>query len=132
MDEEWLPVPNYEDRYEVSSLGRVRSRCHHEERILKQETHYRGYLRIMLSRKQTKERFFMHRLIASVFLPNPDNLAYVNHKDRDKTNNTVANLEWISPSDNTKHWMEIKTAQGIPIRMPIEDYVFADSDLPFN
>lgn len=134
MEETWRPVPNYEDRYEVSSHGRIRSSYRGIIRILRQEHHYRGYLRIMLSRHQQTERFFMHRLIAQVFLPNPNAHPYVNHKDRNKENNRIDNLEWISPSDNTRHWMDDKAAQGIPIRTPVvvEQHVFADSDLPFD
>ena len=87
----------FSDKYEVSSLGYVRNiKTSH---ILKGDLNSKGYLRVSLSGK----RYFIHRLIAILYVPNPLNLLQVNHKDLDKTNNNSNNLEWCTNDYNTEH-----------------------------
>lgn len=100
MEEIWKPIKGYEGIYEVSSYGRVRSLDHLSSlgervkgRVLKSHTAGRGYLSVGLHNGKKKD-FYIHRLVASAFIPNPDNLLQVNHKDEDKTNNHADNLEW--------------------------------------
>ena len=101
MIEEWRPVVGYEGLYEVSNTGRVRSvdryvkTCYgsyrlHKGKVLSPGIRPDGYLVVSLQYRM----FRVHRLIAEAFLPNPDNLPQVNHKDEVKTNNCVGNLEW--------------------------------------
>lgn len=108
----WRSVPGYEGCYEVSSLGQVKSvgrivnkgvySYFRKERILKLDD--RGdYIQITLSKDSKDSRFMVHRLVAAAFLPNPDNLPVVNHKDGDKHNNQVSNLEWCTHSQNVQH-----------------------------
>lgn len=102
----WKPVVGYEGWYEVSSLGRVRSVSHtldcagrfkvfHKGKILKQQANIRwGYLTVYLSKNGIRKRVRVNRLVAMAFLPNPQGLPMVNHKDENRQNNRVDNLEW--------------------------------------
>ena len=94
----WKPVPNFEDLYEVSDEGEVRSICgrYGENLILRQSIGSKGYKIVSLCRGGKQKTVNVHRLVASVFLQNPDNLPCVNHKDENKENNAVSNLEWCS------------------------------------
>lgn len=97
MIEEWRPVPGYEGLYEVSSYGRVRNSKTY--RILKAWITF-GYLMVELS---GRKRFYVHRLVAETFIPNIEKLPQVNHKDEDKTNNRVDNLEWCTAKYNINY-----------------------------
>lgn len=103
--ETWKPVVGYEGLYEVSSKGNVRNLK--TGRILKPIYSTNGYATVNLTRayndktKQTKK--LIHRLVAQAFIPNPNNLSDVNHKDEIKTNNNLDNLEWISHRDNMNY-----------------------------
>lgn len=109
MYEDWLPVVGYEGYYEVSNLGNVRSvRYNHVgeviySRIIKPCTKANGYFGVVLSKQSTTTNYLVHRLVAITFLENPFDLPEVNHKDGDKTNNAITNLEWVSSSDNLAH-----------------------------
>lgn len=93
----------YEGLYKISNRGNVFS--HNKDGIMKPLTK-KGYLMIRLSKDGKERVFFVHRLVAQAFIPNPENLATVNHKDFNKTNNDVRNLEWMSAVDNVKHARE--------------------------
>lgn len=105
----WKPIKNYEGLYEVSNFGRVKSlskwlgNYYRNEKILKQEKEWCGYLRVALSKDSKVKHFKVHRLVAETFIPNTDNLPQVNHKDENKLNNHVENLEWMSAKDNTNY-----------------------------
>lgn len=103
MEEEWRPVKGYEGLYEVSNMGRVRSLYYGKSRILKQGVDCHGYMHVCLSKDGTCNTKRVHRLVATAFIQNPDNYECVNHKDGNKKNNTVDNLEWCTISYNTKH-----------------------------
>ena len=95
--EEWRPVKGYESRYEVSSLGRVKSLNYNRtgvEKVLKLQNGKDGYKRIGLFNGTRQIYLSVHRLVAEAFIPNPNNLPQINHKDECKTNNAVENLEW--------------------------------------
>ena len=111
-NEIWKPVIGF-DRYFISNMGRLkyykykRNTLKYNEddkMIITTGVIQSGYLTSTISNgKDNKETFRIHRLVAREFLSNPDNLPFVNHKDGSKTNNKLDNLEYISPSDNTKH-----------------------------
>ncbi len=112
--EEWLPIKDYEN-YEVSSLGQVRNKK--TNRILKTGSKG-GYLSVGLTNEIKKKSFAVHRLVALAFIENPENKAQVNHKDKVRSNNTVSNLEWVSPLENNIHkclTLDQKTNQNLRI-----------------
>ena len=119
MKEIWKPVRNYEGLYEglyeVSNTGKVKSlnyRKTGKERILKTYDNGHGYLFVVLSKEGNREQPLVHVLVATAFLDNPDNLPEVNHKDEDKTNNCVENLEWCTSQYNTEY-SQAKAVIGI-------------------
>ena len=104
--EHWKAIAGYEGLYEVSDLGRVKSLGNNKsrkEKILKPRKNTRGYLNVDLCKDGHVKTVRIHRLIATTFIPNPNNLETINHKDEDKTNNTVSNLEWMSRGDNKRY-----------------------------
>lgn len=99
MKEIWKDIPDY-DGYQISNLGRLKSL----KRNIIMKCNKRGdYNSIGLYNKDGYKRFNIHRLVAQVFIPNPDNLPCVNHIDGNKLNNCVDNLEWCTHSENSKH-----------------------------
>ena len=97
--EEWKPVRNYEGKYMVSNTGEVKSlnyRRTGKERILKGVDYGEGYLYVSLWKDGKVKQCRINRLVAQAFIPNPNNLPEVNHKNEDKTDNRVENLEWCS------------------------------------
>ena len=104
--EQWKEIAGYEGLYEVSDQGRVKSLGNNKsrkEKILKPRKHTRGYFQVGLYKDGQKKVSLIHRLVAEAFIPNPNNLETVNHKDEDKTNNAVCNLEWMSLTDNVAY-----------------------------
>lgn len=106
MVEEWRDIEGYEGKYMVSSLGRVKSMSYNKtgkEKIRKQVKNRNGYLQVALCKNGKMCMKSVHRLVAIAFIPNPKNLPQVNHKDENKENNCVSNLEWISQKDNLNY-----------------------------
>ena len=104
-NEVWLPVVGYDGRYEVSNLGRVRSLmvrgyARQNPRILKPQRFPSGYSYVNLGGSHTKK---ITRIVAEAFIPNPHNLPMVNHRDEDKSNNRVENLEWCDLKYNVNY-----------------------------
>ena len=102
-DEIWCPIKGYEGQYEVSDQGRVRSLKFGKERILKTGITPQGYLFVSICKNGEQKKCKVHRIVAQAFIPNPDNLPEVNHKDEDKTNNSVSNLEWCDRKYNQNY-----------------------------
>lgn len=103
--EEWKNIVGYEGKYQISSLGRVKSlnyRNTGKEKILKQNIN-KGYKEISLFDGKTKKIYLVHRLVALHYISNPNNYPCVNHKDEDKTNNTVSNLEYCTYKYNNNY-----------------------------
>lgn len=91
-------IEGYDGKYGITEDGQVFS--FNKNRFLKQQTTEKGYKTIMLSKSSKYKSHRVHRLVAQAYLPNPDNLPEVNHKDEDKTNNSVSNLEWCTKDYN--------------------------------
>lgn len=95
---EWKSIKGYEDKYWISSTGLVKS----DSRILKAYITKKGYLRITLY-KSGRKNHTIHRLVAEAFIPNPNSLPEINHKDGNKLNNQAGNLEWCTHQQNIDH-----------------------------
>lgn len=104
----WKPILNYEGLYEVSNWGRIKSFKFGKERILKPGTNKYGYLIVILCKNGKVKHFYVHRLVAEAFIPNPHNYPCVNHKDECKTNNNVNNLEWCTYTYNNNYGTKIE------------------------
>ncbi len=112
----WKDIDGLEGEYQVSSFGRVKSLSRwigtslHEDRILAQSKTKDGYLKVRLSSKKKNIDWTrrVHRLVAEAFIPNPNGLETVNHKDGDKENNRVDNLEWMDRKDQLFHAYQLK------------------------
>lgn len=103
MEEVWKDIVGYEGKYQVSNLGRVKSLNYKQtnsERILKENTDKKGYKRAHLFKNGKGVHISIHRLVAEAFIPNPNNYPQVNHKDENKANNNMENLEWCTNEYN--------------------------------
>ena len=105
MEEVWKKIPNYEN-YDVSNLGKIRNS---KTSILRKTSIFRtGYEMVVLFKNGKRKNCSVHRLVAEAFIPNPNNLPEVNHKDEIKTNNFVDNLEWCTRIYNENYGTGIK------------------------
>lgn len=118
MREEWRDIKGYEGYYQVSNMGRVRSLdrtiynarikgekkvLHYKGKILSLGYRNKGYWGVILTKSSKARSFAVHRLVAQAFIPNPQNYPQVNHKDENKENNCVDNLEWCDCKYNINY-----------------------------
>ena len=99
----WRDVEGYKGKYQVSNKGRLKSFHDNNVKILNYSFDKTGYTRITLTLKEVRKYFALHRLIATAFIPNPENKPFVNHIDGNKRNNCLENLEWVTPKENSQH-----------------------------
>lgn len=92
---------HYIENYYISDDGMIKNNL--TGRILKLNFSHNGYKKTNISINGKLKTVFIHRLVAELFIPNPNNLPQVNHKDGNKTNNKLDNLEWVSPQENVIH-----------------------------
>lgn len=98
QEEIWTSIPNH-SAHSISNHGRVRRRLNSGYEYLSGTVNFKGYIVASIQNKKYK----IHRLVAAAYIPNPENKPQVNHKDLNKQNNNVANLEWVTNSENSQH-----------------------------
>ena len=103
--EEYRIIKGYEN-YSISNLGNVRNNTTNTI-IVYNKTH--KYIRVGLSNDKKSTKFYLHRLLASAFIPNPDQKECVDHRDNDVNNNTVSNLRWATKQENAHNMSMMKT-----------------------
>lgn len=116
LNEIWKPIAHYEDSYVISNYGRIKSLSritympdgitpngYIKEHFVSQHDNGRGYLFVCLYKHNKPKREYVHRLVAITFIDNPKCLPQVNHKDEDKQNNYVENLEWCDAKYNNTY-----------------------------
>lgn len=113
MQEIWKDISGFEGYYQVSNLGNVRSVDRYVRSkgkpalqkgvCMKLQVNHKGYYTVILHKESKPYSKIVHRLVATAFIPNPDNLPQVNHKDTNKKNNEVSNLEWCTNQENQDH-----------------------------
>jgi hypothetical protein len=100
----WQPIRDYESLYEVNENGDVRSlhkRNFHQ--LLSQRIDRGGYLTVSVSKHGKDTTLYVHRILGMAFIPNPENKPFINHKNGIRTDNSLANLEWVNQSENILH-----------------------------
>lgn len=100
MEEIWKDIKGFEGLYQVSNMGRVRSL---RKNIILKSRIARGYEGVTLCANNIHKDYYIHRMVANAFIPNPNNYPIVNHKDENKTNNCVDNLEWCTQEYNVNY-----------------------------
>lgn len=123
MTEIWKDIPGYEGHYKVSNLGRVKSIKYNKEKILTpyKEVKRFGYLSVYLRTPGNKKTMKVHRLVALAFIPNPNNLPEINHRDENKENNCVDNLEWCTSKYNANYGTKLTRLSKI-LGMKVAQY----------
>ena len=104
--EDWINLQNYEEYYEISNIGNIRRKEGTFNRKIKNlglRKHSGGYLYFQITINNISKNLTYHRVMAQHFIPNPENKPFVNHKDGNKLNNSLDNLEWVTASENMRH-----------------------------
>lgn len=124
----WKDIPDWETQYEVNEYGEVRNK--RTMKCIIGDINSAGYQRVRLYDKPRTKMYFRHRLVAILFLPNPNHFAEVNHKDGNKQNNHVSNLEWCSRKHNEREARRVGVKEYKPFYVKykngeIKNYEFA-------
>lgn len=122
MKEEWREVVGYEGLYQVSNYGNVKSydryvNCNggkrlSKGRILKKVLNSDGYHVVCLHKDGKQCEGKVHRLVAEAFIPNPDNKPCIDHINRNRTDNMVENLRWVTPKENSNNELTLQSIRG--------------------
>jgi hypothetical protein len=127
MIEKFIDIPNYEGMYQVSNIGNVKSFKHNREKLLQPLTDKNGYYCVNLWKNSERKTFRVHQLVAIAFLEHTPNMynIVVNHKDLNKQNNSVENLELISQRENSnkKHLKTSSKYTGVTFHKKAKKWV---------
>lgn len=124
MSEEWKDIKGYEGLYQISNLGRVKSLNYNktkQEKILKAGYSKEGYAFVNLCKKGKNLHITVHKLVATAFIENPNNYTEINHKDENRSNNNVKNLEWCSHLYNMNYGTGIER-RSQKRKIPVNQY----------
>lgn len=128
LNEEWKDIEGYEGLYQISNKGRVKSlgnggpsKYRGKVIIKKQRLNNMGYYYVGLWRNSIVKHYMVHKLVGTHFIPNPDNLPCINHKDENPKNNCVDNLEWCTYKYNSNYGTCIKR-RSEKKRKPVNQY----------
>lgn len=129
----WKDIQGYEGLYQCSNLGRIKSLNRYKqarngsissfkEIIKKLQTTRKGYLVVTLNRNKERKTFFVHRLVAQAFIPNPDNKPQIDHINTNRTDNRVNNLRWVTPLENSNNPLTKENLKNYRDKMKSGDY----------
>lgn len=131
MEEIWKDIKGYEELYQVSNLGNIKSKdkiidttknkINKKGILLKQYKDKGGYMRVCLTKNNIRKMYFVHRIVALNFIKNNGKLPFINHKDENKQNNCVTNLEWCNRKYNNNYGTR-STRAGLKCRKKINQY----------
>ena len=110
IEEKWKDIKNYEGLYQISNLGRVKKINKSNIIICKPSIDTSGYKQIVLTKNKKRKSYKIHRLIAQAFIPNPNNLPQINHKDENKLNNDVSNTTTSYNNNNNDEFNNLDSA----------------------
>jgi len=114
MTEIWKDIPNYEGHYQVSTLGRVKSIKFKKHRIMKYSIDKDGYYRILLRKfPEVSKKFGVNRLVAITFLPNYHQKPICDHKNKNRKDNRIFNLRWLSHQENNMNRVKLQNSTSI-------------------
>lgn len=119
-NEIWKDIEGFE-KYQISSYGRVRS-YHNNTIIIRKTNIVSGYEHLMLNKNNKKYNFYIHRLVGTAFIPNPENKPEINHKNGLKTDNNVENLEWTTRIENAQHAWQTGLCEHNHMILKTRDY----------
>lgn len=120
MQEIWKDILNYEGYYQISNYGNIKSFHNYRKGSILKPRLKKGYYQIGLRKEGKRKWYAIHRLVAQAFIPNPNNLPQVNHKDENKLNNNVNNLEWCSVCYNNCYGSRLKrVSYSNKLRKPV-------------
>lgn len=138
-NEIWKDIHGYEGYYQISNLGRVKSvprwiyysdgrKYYYQSVLLELNTDHGGYRTVVLTINTNLTTYKVHRLVAEAFIPNPDNLPQVNHKDENKSNNRVDNLEWCDMDYNNHYGTRIERVNNTKAIKNIRLVIFTNTN----
>ena len=107
--EVWKDIKEYEGLYQISNKGNIKNK----NKELKQDENKKGYMCITLHKKGKKKKKGIHRIVAETFIQNNESKKQVNHIDGNKKNNSIENLEWVTPKENIRHAEKNKLRNSI-------------------
>jgi hypothetical protein len=113
--EEWAYIQEYKGKYIISSYGRIINLKNVNNGTMKEMKPYKrknGGFQISLSMNGKMKMHHVHRLLAQAFIPNPENKPCINHKDGNRNNNHLSNLEWCTYLENNRHAIDTGLRRG--------------------
>ena len=117
--EQWRDIIGCEGRYKVSNYGRVKSFQHNRSKIMSDNKHSKGYMLIRLYKNGHSENFGVHTLVAQAFTPNPEKKSEADHRNGNKTDNCIWNLDWVTRRENATRAYQLGL---IPVKRGVQSH----------